>query len=140
MSLLQVIYASRPFGYDDGTLRHILSVARTNNVRDGITGSLVCREDLFLQLLEGPAAEVEAAFARIARDDRHIDVDLLVRMPTNTRMFATWAMRHDPARSWMWTAEDVANGAVARATPADLSGVFARVSAEPAPVCVRALN
>ena len=51
----QLIYASRPFGYDDLTLTSILMQARENNARNGITGALICREDVFLQILEGPA-------------------------------------------------------------------------------------
>ena len=51
----QLIYASRPFGYDDLTLISILMQARENNARNGITGALICREDVFLQILEGPA-------------------------------------------------------------------------------------
>ena len=63
--LLQLVYASRPFGFDAGTLTAILFDARRCNTRDGITGALICRDDLFLQLLEGPEAAVEAAYARI---------------------------------------------------------------------------
>jgi hypothetical protein len=59
--LLQLVYASRPFGFDAGTLTAILFDARRCNTRDGITGALICRDDLFLQLLEGPEAAVEAA-------------------------------------------------------------------------------
>ena len=53
MREMQLIYASRPFGYDELTLVGILASARRNNERDGITGALICREDLFVQLLEG---------------------------------------------------------------------------------------
>ena len=40
---MQLIYSSRPFGYDDLALTGILSTARRNNLRDGITGALICR-------------------------------------------------------------------------------------------------
>ena len=43
---MQLIYASRPFGYDDLTLTSILMQARKNNARNGITGALICREAL----------------------------------------------------------------------------------------------
>lgn len=58
-------YASKPFGYDDLSLIGILSKARSNNARDGITGCLVCREDLYLQLLEGPRDAVIATFVLV---------------------------------------------------------------------------
>jgi hypothetical protein len=77
---------------------------------------LICREDLYLQLLEGPEAAVEACFARIGRDDRHLNVRLISRRIVDERLFPHWAMRDDPARSWMWSADDVADGAADRAT------------------------
>ncbi len=58
--LLQLTYASRPLGYDSAMLTGILFDARRCNARDGITGALICRDDLFLQLPERPEAAVEA--------------------------------------------------------------------------------
>jgi hypothetical protein len=68
---MQLIYTSRPFGFDDLALMNILLVSRHNNERDNISGSLICREDMYLQMLEGPRAAVTAAFERILRDGRH---------------------------------------------------------------------
>jgi hypothetical protein len=131
MTLLQVIYASRPFGFDDLALAGILASARPNNSRDGITGCLICREDLYLQLLEGPPDAVTAAFARILRDDRHTEIAKLVSAEAGARLFPEWAMRDDPAQSWMWSAEQVRAGAIARATADEVRGVFVRLAAEP---------
>jgi hypothetical protein len=128
---MQLIYASRPFGFDDLALTGILSVARKNNARDGITGSLICREDLYLQLLEGAEDRVADAFQRILRDDRHTDVRKLVHGAADARLFPDWAMRHDPARTWMWTAAEVSDGAVERASAAEVLAIFARLSREP---------
>ncbi len=131
MSLFQVVYASRPFGYDEGMLNGILADARRWNEREGITGSLICRADLYLQLLEGPADAVTAAFGRIARDDRHLEVRRLHAGPAAERIFPAWAMRHDPARSWMWTPDEVADGAPERASSDELLAIFERIRAEP---------
>lgn len=134
MGLAHVVYASRPFGFDDGTLFQILGTAREKNARDGITGSLICRADLYLQLLEGPEAEVEATFERITKDDRHVDVTRLLTSPIKERKFASWAMRHDPAKSWMWSQAEVADGAVMRAGADEIMAVFKRIADEvPAP-------
>ena len=137
MTLKQIIYASQPFGYDDGTLGSILLDARRCNKRDGITGALVCRHDIYLQLLEGPADAVEAAYARIARDDRHANMNRMVEQTISERMFGQWEMLHDPATSWLWSAEDIADGALDRATPEDITAVFrtleAKAKAAPAP-------
>ncbi len=132
MPVTQLIYASRPFGFDNLALAGILTVARRNNARDGITGALICREDIYLQLLEGGQTEVHAAFDRIIRDDRHTDIKLLWTGETETRLFPHWAMRDDPARSWMWTAQEIRSGALENATTEEVRGVFVRLSGEPA--------
>jgi len=131
MGLIQLVYASRPFGFDQAALNGILIEARRLNPEYDVTGALICRADLYLQLLEGPAEAVEATFARIARDDRHVEVQRLVTRPVDKRLFPDWAMRHDPARSWMWTPQEVDDGALARATEAEVVAVFERVAAEP---------
>ncbi len=134
MGLVRLVYASHPFGFDAATLYAILTSARRNNARDGITGALICRGDLYLQLLEGPGEAVAAAYARIERDDRHLEVTRLLDGPAATRMCPNWAMRDDPAQSWMWTQAEVAAGAVERATQAEILGVFERLLDEaPAP-------
>jgi hypothetical protein len=132
MREMQLIYASRPFGYDELVLAGILSSARRNNSRDGITGALICREDLFVQLLEGRRDVVTATYARILQDDRHVDVVTLWSGDLEERLFPKWSMRHDPARSWMWTREEVADGAVDRASTAEIRGIFERLAREPA--------
>ncbi len=128
--LIQLIYSSRPFGYDEVTLSAILLVARRNNPHDAITGALICRQDLYLQLLEGPQAAVEARYSSIARDRRHVEVVKRVSRPVTERLFPNWAMRDDPARSWMWTAAEVDQGALDRAPPAEFISVFTRLAAE----------
>jgi len=132
MPFVQLTYASRPFGFDEGVLAGILLDARRCNERDGITGALICRQDLFLQLLEGPPEAVDAAYQRIARDDRHVEVRRLTRRETGSRMFPDWAMRDDPARSWMWSMQAVADGAVGRASEDEVIGVFERLRRETA--------
>ena len=130
MALYRVVYASQPFGFDDAMLNGILADARRCNARDGITGALICRADLYLQWLEGPEPAVRGAFARIARDDRHLDVRCLLAGPVDQRLFPAWAMRDDPARSWMWSPAEVADGAVERAGEDDVVTVFSRIAAE----------
>jgi hypothetical protein len=131
MALKQLIYVSQPFGFDAPMLNGILSDARRGNALTGVTGALICRADIYLQFLEGEAGAVEATFARIRTDDRHADVELLLEGAARTRRFAAWAMRDDPARSWMWTPKEVAAGAPRRAAPGELMAVFDRLAAEP---------
>ena len=132
MSLLQIIYVSQPFGFDEAMLNGILIDSRRNNLRDDVTGALICRADAYLQLIEGPEVAIRAAYARIAADDRHANINFLFGEPVTDRIFPGWAMRDDPARSWMWTQEQVAAGAIANATRPELLAVFKRLKAEAA--------
>ncbi len=120
----QMIYRSQPFGFDQAMLAGILSQARLNNPRDDITGALVCRHDLYLQLIEGPAAAIDALYARIRIDDRHGDVRLLLMDEVDERMFPDWAMLHDEPSSQFWAPGEVAAGALDTASPATLRAAF----------------
>lgn len=128
MPFIQLVYASRPFGFDQAVLSAILMDARRANARDDITGALIARHDLYLQLLEGPRDKVEAAYQRIRRDDRHVEVTRLVERRVETRLFPGWAMRDDPAQSWVWSIEDVRGGAIERTDEAEVLGFFQRLA------------
>ncbi|HEX8382103.1 MAG TPA: BLUF domain-containing protein [Sphingomonas sp.] len=128
--ITQLIYMSEPFGYDSAVLSAILATARRNNARHGITGALICRHDVYLQLIEGDAAAIDQLFARISVDDRHLAVTLLNRAEVAGRVLPDWAMLHDPARSWLWSSAEVGRGAIRQATPAALQQVFARAAVE----------
>jgi len=124
MDVFRAIYTSRPFGFDEAILSSILMDARRANERDGITGALICRADVYLQWLEGPEAEVRNAIQRIGRDDRHLEMKVHVAEHVPHRVFADWAMLHDPAATWIWTQDEVADDAVARATPEEVTSFF----------------
>lgn len=125
----QLIYRSQPFGFDRAMLAGILVQARHNNRRDDITGALICRNDLYLQLIEGSASAIDALYARITRDDRHCDVRLLHAATVDQRMFPEWAMLDDEMPSMAWSPAAVADGAVEAADPDALRAVFDRVAA-----------
>lgn len=131
MALEFLIYASHPFGFDEAMLGGLLRQARRNNARDGITGALIVRHDLYLQWLEGPPEALARLYHSIVRDDRHLDVQRLDGGPAPQRRFADWAMRDDPARTWLWSRAEIAGGAIARAGPAGIHAVFDRMAAEP---------
>ena len=131
MSLVQLIYASRPFGFDQAILNGILSQSRRCNLRDGITGALICRADVYMQLLEGSAEALEATYARILKDDRHLEIRRLSYRTVTNRLFPSWAMRDDPVRSWMWSQTEVANGAIDQANNLQTIKIFERLAAEP---------
>lgn len=128
MALTQIIYTSQPFGFDDSTLSNILLDARQANIRDGITGALVCRRDIYLQMLEGEDEVVHAALDRIARDDRHANLELRHDAPAAERLFGDWAMLHDPAHTWAWSEAEIAGGALDAAAPLDFMRIFTGIA------------
>lgn len=128
MPMQQLIYASQPFGFSEAGLAGILAVSRIRNAQQDITGALVCRPDIYIQLLEGPTGKVETLYDKICEDDRHVNMTLLVRAKIEDRLFPGWAMKHDPAKSWLWSPEEIRNGAIESATVRDVREVFLRVA------------
>jgi hypothetical protein len=64
---------------------------RLNRV-GGVTGCLAHTKNHFLQLLEGPPANVDDTFVRIRKDCRHTDVEILLTRPVRSRAFPDWRM------------------------------------------------
>jgi hypothetical protein len=124
MTVFRAVYSSRPFGFDAGILHGILSDARRLNLRDGITGALICRSDIYLQWLEGPEDRVRACLSRIARDDRHTEMLVHLTETAPDRLFGDWAMLHDPAVTWIWTQAEVASDIVERTNAAAVRAFF----------------
>lgn len=79
-------------------LGEILRVSRERNEREGVTGLLIYRfspEDQrgnFMQLLEGEAAAVDAAWTRIRADPRHHTKIVLEERELAEREFPDWSM------------------------------------------------
>lgn len=78
--------------YDDQDLEDILTVSRRNNTALDITGLLLYHDGAILQLLEGDKAVVQSTYARIAGDDRHNNVMLVLEHESPERQFSDWAM------------------------------------------------
>jgi hypothetical protein len=77
----------------EADIQEIAEQAASHNARKGLTGVLVTTGRMFLQVLEGPTAEVDALYDRILADDRHQDVLLLSSQPHVTeRLFPDWYM------------------------------------------------
>jgi len=126
--LVRFIYSSQPFAFDEATLGNLLVKARKNNARDGITGALICRRDIYLQLLEGPETAVAATMSRIRADDRHLNVTIYRSGAADRRLFGDWAMLHDPALSWMWPEPEIEDGAPIHADAAEIARVFDKLA------------
>jgi hypothetical protein len=93
--LVRLLYASRSAApIDEALVASILERSRARNAEAGITGILCYSSpgDVFLQLLEGGRAAVNALYADIVRDARHREVTLLDYAEITARRFAGWRM------------------------------------------------
>jgi hypothetical protein len=88
--LIYTSVATQPF--IEGELIELLTQSKINNQSQDITGLLLYREGLFMQLLEGPQEAVWACYERIRSDPRHRDILLLQEKPLKERHFGDWAM------------------------------------------------
>lgn len=77
---------------DSATVENILCSSRRNNRRDGLTGLLVVGGKRFLQVIEGPRAQIASTYVRIKADPRHDDLIELSRRPITRRAFGDWDM------------------------------------------------
>ncbi len=128
MVLTQLIYWSQPFGFDEAMLNGILVQARRNNARDALTGALIARGDIYVQLLEGAADAVASTFARIRVDNRHLAVTKLSEIAAEARLFPHWTMRDDTAPTCLWSAAEVDAGAPGNLLPEAVRAVFQRLA------------
>jgi hypothetical protein len=93
--LVRLVYASRAAGaIDDALVKAICETASSRNAGQGITGVLCTQlgQDVFVQVLEGSRADVNALYGSIVRDPRHRDVTLLSYEEIEERHFASWRM------------------------------------------------
>jgi hypothetical protein len=91
--LVRLLYASRTGGQlAPKVIDAILESSRRNNPQRGITGILCHGGEVFMQVLEGGRAPVNALYNQIARDPRHRDVTILHYEEASERRFAGWTM------------------------------------------------
>ena len=128
MNIYRLIYKSKPFGYDQAILNGILSDAINYNSKNNITGALICRDDIYLQLLEGPEYEVNLTFEKISTDDRHLEIELLLKEYCNKRIFPKWNMKDDPARTWFWSKEEINSGIFNKIPKIKIIEVFEKIA------------
>jgi hypothetical protein len=91
--LVRCLYASRPAKpISASLLDSILEQSSKNNPKLGITGMLCYTNGVFVQVMEGGRDEVCELFNAIVRDDRHLDVRILVFEEIAERRFGNWTM------------------------------------------------
>lgn len=91
--MLTLVYVSSATRYfTNGELLKLLEICRANNQRLDITGLLLYKGGNFMQVLEGPDAEVVGLYQKIERDNRHRGSIKLLQRETAQRDFADWTM------------------------------------------------
>jgi len=93
MSLNQLVYISqavRKMSSDD--LNAIQRIAKANNEKIDVTGSLFYNGGWFLQVLEGPLETITALYHKIEGDPRHKNSRMLYNEPAKFRTFTRWSM------------------------------------------------
>lgn len=75
-----------------GDFTNILTTARTENPKLGITGVLLYDNGKFLQILEGEKFHLDALLENIKRDKRHTNMEILVDAPISKRELENWNM------------------------------------------------
>ena len=63
------------------------------NALDGITGLLVFNRERFCQTIEGAPAAIDDLLARLHRDTRHFDIQVIDDGAIETRRFRSWDMQ-----------------------------------------------
>ena len=71
----------------------IVAVSARNNVESELTGVLLFKDGLFLQIIEGPGASINTLMSRLERDNRHSDIRTIARKPITQRAFPKWNMK-----------------------------------------------
>ena len=91
--LIQLIYvSSAKQELSDAELDKILESSSHHNAGQQVTGMLLYSFGNFMQVLEGPAEAVDAAYNRICADPRHHHIFLLSREEIRERHFEKWHM------------------------------------------------
>lgn len=93
MPLIQLIYTSEArSNLPEAEVLEILRKAQFKNQSLKISGLLLFKDGLFIQLLEGDEAHVQALFEVIAKDPRHTKVTVRDIFTVDHVSLPTWAM------------------------------------------------
>lgn len=97
--MIQIAYlsfATPTFKMDtDRHISNILNKARDNNARHNITGQLIYRAGIFVQLLEGDKEKVQRLFGAIVLDRaNHENIRVLLNQDLKERIFPDWSMAY----------------------------------------------
>lgn len=90
-----IAYISEYTGSEDkayDVLRDIVSVARKENAKYGITGVLFFIDSKFLQIIEGYETPLRRLMTNIEKDERHRNIEYLIDVEVPAKGFDGWNM------------------------------------------------
>lgn len=90
-----IFYTSQSTMSEDDVSDNLSDIVRActeHNNENGITGVLFYENQNFIQALEGEEEDVRSTLARVQKDTRHTNLNVLVDAPISTRSFSNWAM------------------------------------------------
>jgi hypothetical protein len=90
VTLAYISYATKEMTEND--LKALLAKSRANNAKTNITGMLLYRDKVFLQVLEGESETVDALMKIVIADPRHRNLMVVYRTGIAQRAFAEWQM------------------------------------------------
>jgi len=129
--MLQIVYASRPLDFSAPSLLNLLLTARQFNTSNNITGALLYRDDIFMQMLEGDSAVIRNLMKRISKDERHTIVVPLVDRSVASRAFSRWEMYSDPFDDDLFSRAAVRDRKYLEMPTAEILALFTRLSHKP---------
>lgn len=78
----------------EGEVQAIVDWSHHWNESVGITGALIFTEQHFSQFIEGPVSAVGDLFAKLQRDPRHNDINVILNRTSGGRRFGGWSLAY----------------------------------------------
>ncbi|QXP59637.1 BLUF domain-containing protein [Olleya sp. HaHaR_3_96] len=93
MKCRRIIYTSQSTKqFNKRDLLDLLHDSRAFNTMDNISGVLMHKNGLFLQIIEGKSKDLENLIERLRRDTRHNNLKIIDDQSIEDRTFANWSM------------------------------------------------
>jgi len=91
--IYHLIYISEAkHSFSEQEMEELMKVSQRNNKTVEVTGLLVAKGKVFLQLLEGAKTSVKHIYKKIILDERHVACEILSETTSHRRLFPTWRM------------------------------------------------
>lgn len=99
--LIRLVYASKAtfkaFKSEQGmdkNVASILATARRENRKNNLVGALYYGSGCFFQCLEGTKDDIDTLYAKLQKDPRHTQLQILSTQPISKIRFSSWEMKY----------------------------------------------